>query len=213
MLHPDHGMTSVLAVISQMLRLTMFFTIAVLGGASGTYFPNGRLKANPSPLFICIACTEPALCCQLLSPASGAYLGRAHSVADVHEIAHSVLAVGYPKLPAVDSTGEGTVLRLAHGNQCSCTSGRMITACALRSVMGCTFGSTVTGVSKQSPRDTIVPFGVTALFWLKRKGNVLPPPTLPLYLDLLGLSPPQLLAGTRARNRVVFEWNKMPIHR
>ena len=79
---------------------------------------------NPSLLVVCLACTAPT---------SGAYLGRAHSVADVHVIAHSVLVVGYPKLPAFDSTGAGTVVRLARGNQCSCTSGRMITACALHS--------------------------------------------------------------------------------
>ena len=80
---------------------------------------------NPSPLVICLACTGTTSCCQLLSPASGACLGRAHSV----------LVVGYPKLPAFDSTGAGMVVRLARGNQCSCTSGRIITACALHSVI------------------------------------------------------------------------------
>jgi len=151
---------------------------------------------NPWPLVICLACTAPTLCCQLLSPASGAHLGRAHSVADVHVIAHSVLVVGYPKLPAFDSTGAGTVVRLARGNQCSCTSGRMITACALHSVMCCTTCSTVTGGGKQYPRGTVFPPGVTATFWLKRKGKSLPPPTLHSGTPIFSASPPRCYALT-----------------
>ena len=71
---------------------------------------------------------------------------------------------GYPKLPALDSTSAGTVVRLARGNQCSYTSGRMITACALHSVMCCTMCSTVTGGGKQYPRGTVFPLDVMATF-------------------------------------------------
>ena len=169
---------------------------------------------NPSPLVICLAYTATTSCCQLLSPASGAYLGRAHSVADVHVIAHSVLVVGYPKLPAFDSTGAGTVVRLARGNQCSCTSGRMITACALHSAMCRTTCSTVTGGGKQYPRGTVFPPGVTATFWLKRKEIVIYPrrpfTVVPRSSDL---SPPLLLFNTGTRNGVVFESHKMSRYR
>ena len=136
-------------------------------------FPNGRLKLNPSPLVICLACTVATSCSQLLS-ATGAYLGRAHSAVDVHVIAHSALVVGYRKLPAFGSTGAGTVVRLARGNQCSCTSGRMITACALHLVMCCTTCSTVTGGGRQYPRGAVCPPGVTATFSLTRKEKQCP---------------------------------------
>ena len=168
---------------------------------------------NPSPLVICLACTATTSCCQLPSPASGAYLGSAHSVADVHVLAHSVLVVGYPKLPAFDSTGAGTVVRLARGNQCSCTSGIMITACALHSVMCCTTCSTVTGGGKQCPRGNVFPPGVTATFWLKRKENVLPPPTLHSGTSTFLASPHRCYSNTGTRNGVMFESHKMPRHR
>ena len=145
-----------------------------------------------------------------MSPASGAYLGRTHSVADVHVIVHSVLVMGYPKLLAFDSTGAGTVVRLARGNQCSCTSGRMITACALHSVMCCTTCSTVTGGGKQYSRGTVFPPRVAATFWLKRNENVLPPPTLHCTL-IFSASPPRCYSlNTGTRNGMVFESHKMP---
>ena len=174
-------------------------------------FPNERLKVNPSPLVICLACTATTSCCQLISPASGAYLGRAHSVADVHVIAHSVLVVGYPKLPAFDSTGAGTVVRLARGNQCSCTSGRMITACALHSVMcGTTF-------YRDWGRETVskrhrVPSRRNRHV-LAEKKSITPADPSKWYPDLLGLSPPLLLSNTGTRNGVVFESHKMPRYR
>ena len=158
-----------MAVTAQISRQTRFFFSTTVWKNFLNIFPNGRLKVNPLPLIICLACTATTSCRQLMSPAWGAYLGRVHSVADVHVIAHCVLVMGYPKLPAFDSTGAGTVVRLARGNQCSCTSGRMITACALHSVMCCTTCSTVTGGGKQYPRGTVFPPGVTATFWLTRK--------------------------------------------
>ena len=158
---------------AQISRQTRFFSTTIWEELPNV-FPHGRLKVNHSPLVICLACTATSSCCRLLSPASGPYLGRAHSVADVHVIAHSVLVVGYPKIPAFCSTGAGTVVRLARGNQCSCTSGRMITACALHLVMCCTTCSTVTGGGRQYPRGAVCPPGVTATFSLTRKEKQCP---------------------------------------
>ena len=167
-----------MAVTAQILRLTRFFFTTTVSEEIPEHMSEREIESEPFALVICLPRTAPTSCCQLLSPASGAYLGRAHSVADVHVIAHSVLVVGYPKLPAFDSAGAGTVMRLARGKQCSCTSGRMITACALHSVMCCTTCSTVTGGGKQYPRGTVFPSDGTATVGLKRKENVVPSPTL-----------------------------------
>ena len=135
-------------------------------------------------------------------------------MADVHVLAHSVLVVGYRKLHAIGSTGAGTVVRLARGNQCSCTSGRMITACALHSVTCCATCSTVAGGGKQYPRGIVFPPSVTATFWQKKKGKIITPADpSQWYPDLLGLSPPLLLSNTGTRNGVVFESHKMPRYR
>ena len=93
----------------------------------------------------------------------------------------------YPKLPAFDSTGAGTVVRLARGNQCSCTSGRMITACALHSVMcGTTF-------YRDWGRETVskrhrVPSRRNRHV-LAEKKSITPADPSKWYPDLLGLSP------------------------
>ena len=110
---------------------------------------------------------------------------------DVHVIVHSVLVVGYPKLPAFDSTGAGTVVRLARGNQCSYTSGRMVKACALHSIMCCTTFSTVMRGGKHYPRGAVFPHGVTTTIWQKRKYKVLPPSTLHSGTPTFSASPPR----------------------
>ena len=129
----------------------------------------------------------------ILSPASGAYLGRTHSVADVHVIVHSVLVVGYPKLPAFGSTGAGTVVRLARGNQCSCTSGRMITACALHSHVLYNVFYRDWGRETVSKRHCVPP-PRSGHVLAKKKRKCIPPADPSLYSDLFGLSPPLLLS-------------------
>ena len=153
-------------------------------------------------------------CCRILSPASGAKRCRAVSMADVHVIAHSVLVVGYPKLPAFDSTGAGTVVRLARGNQCLCTSGRMIRACALHSVMCSSTCSTLTGGGKQYPRGACVPSHRNGNVLAEKKRKSITPADLSQwYLSRLGFSTPLILASTGTRNGVVFESHKMPRNR
>lgn len=96
-------------------------------------FPNRRVQVDPSPPAIRSTCDATTPPCQLFSPASTAYLDRAHSVAHVHVVMRSVPVVGYPRLPAFDSTSARTVARLTRGSQCSSTSWRTTTACALHS--------------------------------------------------------------------------------
>ena len=180
-----------MAVTAQILRLTRLFFTTTVPEELSEYISEREIENEPFAPRHLPRLYRTHFVLSILSPASGAYLGRAHSVADVHVIAHSVLVVGYPKLPAFDSTGAGTVVRLARGNYCSCTSGGMITACALHSVMCCTTCSTVTGGGKQYPRSTVFPPGVTATFWLKRKEKVLPPPTLHSGTPIFSASPPR----------------------
>ena len=131
-------------------------------------------------------------------------------MADVHVIAHSVLVVGCPKLPAFDSTGAGTVVRLARGNQCSCTSGSVCS----------TLGHVVYNVFHRDwGRETVsnrrcVASRRNGHVLAEKKGKITTPADPPKwYPDLLGLSPPLLLSNTGTRKGVVFESHKMPRYR
>ena len=78
-----------------------------------------KVESESSPPVIRPTCDATVPRCQLLSPASEAYLDRAHSVAHARVLVHSVLVVGYSKLPALDSTSGRTAAQLTQENQCS----------------------------------------------------------------------------------------------
>ena len=89
-------------------------------------------------------------------------------------------------------------MRLAHRNQCSCTSGRVITSCALYSAMCCTWYNVF---HRDWERETVserhrFPSRHNGHVLAKKKGKNIPPPTLHSGTPIFSAFPPRCYSLT-----------------